>query len=766
MPIDSEIFGATADNFLDTMNCHNANVGFRVPEYQRTYDWNEENIKRLLEDCLNGFYYLSETNTKESYTFLGTIILVRESAEVSFDGNSLSVVDGQQRLTSLILLCCALIEELIIQQEDINHLPESILGWIKREIDFIIGRLYTCAFGKLFYLDQSSPFPRIVRSLQDTRAFDSSNAEYSSDIASFLMDFNTRYSHAIKTSTFLEIENNLEGKYVFQNYEYIKKQVNLGIYKGEVSSDTEDCELEHEQVIHKDFQKSGLRNLFEKLDTVSDEQHEKDRAISDIANTQDSSGLVRIILFSHYVLKSVVLTRVETGNEDAAFDIFDSLNTTGMPLTAIETFKPRVINFEKNEGYVNFSRTESAKEFRRIEDNLNEIYNDTEKRQSESKELVVSFALYLEGQKLSLNLASQRNYLRRTFERAQTPELKRNFTRSLADITEFRQNYWNSESIKRLDRLHNINVSSNWLKLCCTFISEMKTSLAVPIMARYWKQYQQDQSEDTFIHAVKALTTFLVLRRSVTSSTAGLDSDFRKLMNKLCIGLDYSNPILRLDELKTEFKKYLASPRIGIKNKESWVSQVYEVPLAGRLKPLCRFLLFAASHNSRSDEEKPGLLKREGIVPGDELIFLSFSRWQDEKYATVEHIAPESNSGGWDKEIYSRLQTRNLIGNIILLPQKENSSVGNSSWSKKILFYRALAAKTEKDRNNQFIEAEKIGFTFKKETKDLLKKQGRLHMLDPIANVTEWTKKVIYDRSRNILELAWEEIAPWLDYKD
>ena len=48
----------------------------------------------------------------ESYTFLGTIILVVEKSEPSFDGNSLSVVDGQQRLTTLILLCCVLIEEL------------------------------------------------------------------------------------------------------------------------------------------------------------------------------------------------------------------------------------------------------------------------------------------------------------------------------------------------------------------------------------------------------------------------------------------------------------------------------------------------------------------------------------------------------------------------------------------------------------------------------------------------------------------------------
>ena len=65
-------------------------------------------------------------------------------------------------------------------------------------------------------------------------------------------------------------------------------------------------ELEHNQIDHKDFQKTGLRNLFEKLETLTD-QAERDRAISDIASKPDSSGLIRIMLFSHYLLKSVIL---------------------------------------------------------------------------------------------------------------------------------------------------------------------------------------------------------------------------------------------------------------------------------------------------------------------------------------------------------------------------------------------------------------------------------------------------------------------------
>ena len=743
------------------MTSHSGSVGFSVPEYQRTYDWNAENIKRLLEDCLNGFYYLSRPKNEESYTFLGTIILVSEKPESTFDGSSLSVVDGQQRLTTLILLCCALISELFLRQDEAHNFQEPTKSWIKREIDFISERLFDCVIGQLRRRGRTAEFPRVVRYSEDNRGFSRSEAEYRSVIAKFLMDFADRYSQGDAASTLEQTDNNSDACRLFQNYQYIKEQVELGIYKGDETADTKrQSDLEHNRIDHKDFEKTGLRNLFEKLDTLSDPA-QQNRAISHIASNSDSSGLIRMMLFSHYVLKSVILTRVETGDEDAAFDIFDSLNTTGEPLTAIETFKPRVISFESdNTGY---SGSDSATHFARLEQNLNHIYPETDKRQRETKDLLVTFALYLEGHKLPLNLGSQRTYLRSKFDEAANSNLKRQMVQSLADIAEFRQTYWNRDSIRTLDSIHHPN-TSDWLKLCCTFISEMKTSLALPIMARYWKQYKRDNTEDTFADAVKALTAFLVLRRSITGTTGGIDTDFRKMMVTLCTGLDDSNSLPSLDELKETLREYLAASRIGVENKKSWVSQVCEVSLANRSQPLCRFLLFAASNNARTDQENPGLLTREKVIPGDQLAYLNFSKWQDDKYATVEHVAPDSKSGGWDEEIYRLPHTRHTIGNIILLPQKENSSVGNAPWDKKMFFYRALVAETEPERNSQFEKAKKEGLTFKKQTIDLLNEQGRLDMLDPIAEVNQWTESIIQKRSKNILELAWDEIAPWLDY--
>ena len=204
------------------MTCHNGNVGFSVPEYQRTYNWNEDNIKRLLEDCLNRFYNLSRSNN-ESYTFLGTLILVNEEAESSFGGTSLSVVDGQQRLITLILLCCALIQELSLRENDTNSLQESTINWIKKEIRLIRKRLYNCVIGQLRDRNQTAGFPRVVRFSEDKRAFREHEAKYDSVIAKFLDDFNSYYSQDNSTFTPVQINENGETRHFFSKLRIHKK---------------------------------------------------------------------------------------------------------------------------------------------------------------------------------------------------------------------------------------------------------------------------------------------------------------------------------------------------------------------------------------------------------------------------------------------------------------------------------------------------------------------------------------------------------------
>jgi hypothetical protein len=64
-----------------------------IPEYQRPYKWTTKNVNQLIDDIL--FF-----NDKEAYR-LGTVVLHK-------DGETLNIVDGQQRTISLYLIYLAL----------------------------------------------------------------------------------------------------------------------------------------------------------------------------------------------------------------------------------------------------------------------------------------------------------------------------------------------------------------------------------------------------------------------------------------------------------------------------------------------------------------------------------------------------------------------------------------------------------------------------------------------------------------------------------
>ncbi|GEM50765.1 hypothetical protein EB1_05550 [Empedobacter brevis NBRC 14943 = ATCC 43319] len=73
---------------------------FLIPEYQRSYVWDTDNIQDLLDDLW--FAYL---NKSESEYFLGSLVL-KKTTETKF--NEFEVLDGQQRLTTFFILMSVL----------------------------------------------------------------------------------------------------------------------------------------------------------------------------------------------------------------------------------------------------------------------------------------------------------------------------------------------------------------------------------------------------------------------------------------------------------------------------------------------------------------------------------------------------------------------------------------------------------------------------------------------------------------------------------
>lgn len=75
-------------------------VLFRIPVYQRNYDWSESNCNRLLDDI----YGIMQSGDKH---FLGTIVFMA-AKNGGFALQEYIIIDGQQRLTTLMLILKAL----------------------------------------------------------------------------------------------------------------------------------------------------------------------------------------------------------------------------------------------------------------------------------------------------------------------------------------------------------------------------------------------------------------------------------------------------------------------------------------------------------------------------------------------------------------------------------------------------------------------------------------------------------------------------------
>ncbi len=72
---------------------------YQIPIYQRPYQWTEEDCKKLLDDLLSSYEYY-----KESDYFCGSLVLIAIGTDSETNATTYDVVDGQQRLSTFILL--------------------------------------------------------------------------------------------------------------------------------------------------------------------------------------------------------------------------------------------------------------------------------------------------------------------------------------------------------------------------------------------------------------------------------------------------------------------------------------------------------------------------------------------------------------------------------------------------------------------------------------------------------------------------------------
>ncbi|MCQ2728579.1 DUF262 domain-containing protein [Helicobacter pylori] len=72
---------------------------YQIPDYQRPYQWTEKNCEKLLDDLFSSYEYY-----KESGYFCGSLVLIVIGTDSETNAETYDIVDGQQRLSTFILL--------------------------------------------------------------------------------------------------------------------------------------------------------------------------------------------------------------------------------------------------------------------------------------------------------------------------------------------------------------------------------------------------------------------------------------------------------------------------------------------------------------------------------------------------------------------------------------------------------------------------------------------------------------------------------------
>ena len=757
-------------------------AGFYVPVYQREYSWPPSMVATLLSDCLLGLQHL--VDNEDSITFIGSTIVIKDNRHETIHPMSIGdlpqgvflVIDGQQRLTTIILACTVfhnLLSEANLFLEKKKN--KEAYNWLLTQILRLNSDL-ECTF----LIDQSYPkdepslryYPKMIRAQQDHWSREKKVAEYNSPIGNYLYQYiGHHFSEEDPKPSFMYSPPNDEKKHktITDILKLINKEVKSIIEKG--NDDFDFPKLSHlseskpiKDIIFNGVIPPDVINILLKDEPTKDEQ--KFRKI------------FRLVTFGSFVLRRIAITEVIVKNEDYAFDMFEALNTTGEPLTAFETFKPEIIRVETLK---NWEGSPSYNYVQTIELLLNQ-YKKAEDKQKATSDLLIPFRLSESGLKLTKKLNDQRKYLRKEYQRQSSIDKKREFVQALSFGAAFENYVW-PKSIQTKSRLKkDIEITNDTHLLCLSLLRKSNHDMTKGLLFRYYGTYINAEDDDTrkealelFKNATKAITAFYVLWRSSRATTDGIDSHYRTIMSSGFLdktaGIDIKplgrqkneGKVLDLNELQNALKYILAtkSKNVKIISKADWLKHSIQAPIYTISANISKFILLSAYHNSKS---KDGILEkgRKSLAP-----FLTNQAFLITDL-TLEHIAPQSpdrNLDNWDWQIYDEdVNTKNSLGNLTLLPQSENSAIGNNSWNHKKYFYKALSSETDEDLNKIITKAKKDKILFPDSTLKILQDSDYLPFVSSVAEIEEFNLKKINERSQNIANLAWDELSTWLNY--
>jgi hypothetical protein len=797
-----KIFEADSESLYDFVSKNGR--GLYVPPYQRDYAWDKVNVERLIDDTVQGLNALLK-RPDESITFLGTIIAMNDAKKSTINplvknqvyGQVMTVIDGQQRLTTLLLLCLTLLLEIESQwaklKKSKTEISDETKMWIETRVNDMRGLLSQMLAEKQNNGDKEFRyFPKMIRAFIDTWSYESERAVYESPIAWLLFEFvkfrerdNPNWSEFQKV-----LQAGAEGSPNQAERKHLIKM--MRVMRVKLKALPTDDEFPTLISIARDGNKQEILFGEEFPEPMSlaleailgkqsnglfvDEEGDLKLGVTE-SKSKDywatATELISLLIFSKFALERITLVVVTATTEDFAFDVFEALNTTGQPLTAIETFTPRVV---QSVGLANYNTSEEKKHIDAAFSYLKKA-SKAEDRQKRSAELLVAFALAEMGDKRSKNLADQRRFMRETFDKYTTRASQQEFIRHLADLARFFDSSW-------VDGDHKPKIG-DWelddlTALCVRFLVDLGHTITAPLLAQYAAKvtFSSDSEERKhaqleFARVAQAVVAFAVIWRSSRDTTDRIDQVFRDLMSKgfdeykvppLARGLRAEGSLPDAETIQkvlvSKLKADRSSGGANIGTKKEWIDKTVVQRIYDVNTTLSRFLLLAAFHDTVEKGDGQLEVGKNGTHPT-----LTFQAWLDDKYSSVEHVAPQSNKNGWSTDLYDDDEFDRL-GNLTLLPTNANQSLSDRPWEQKRSLFAALAANTQ-------AESENIIAAMKEQGVDLSKIAGTIYCgkflphVHAISGIKEtWDLDVVDKRGRELAELAWNRLSPWLNVKD
>ena len=338
-------------------------VGFYIPLYQRNYSWDEENIKELLEDISQGVKHFLKDDG--DIHFLGTVIkVVERNPEANIqpiDVRALperidNIIDGQQRISTFALLAAVLYQRMTAVSDDLFE--ADTYHELKELVNKQLSKLKT-----IFTVDLGRGMPPtkpiIIRGSEDKWTLDGGDDEYKSDVSNYLAGV-IRATHT-DSAGFLPISD-VKDELVSDNlkfmFEYIREKIESAHRVNGASNDfptASSIVSSIRQNLIWEYERSNLKEIVTNYDG-------ENNPVSVLCS------LVQLLAYCHYMLHRCCVVTIRAENEKWAYDMFQSLNATGTPLTAVETFKPTVVNHANQNG--KYIGSPEAEYFEMIDDFL------------------------------------------------------------------------------------------------------------------------------------------------------------------------------------------------------------------------------------------------------------------------------------------------------------------------------------------------------------------------------------------------------------